>query len=147
MLCLRRDVAASENRKTRGAEGTEGLISDAIRSVAIDQNAHALSSEDRLRAGLIVARLDRLPMSATLWRRVLLLSLGGFFEFYDLLFTGYIAPGLVASGILTPTTPGLFGYTGIAGFVAAFFSGLFLFSTARRRPERTVRPSEKLYAT
>ena len=76
-------------------------------------------------------------MSGTLWRRVLLLSLGGFFEFYDLLFTGYIAPGLVASGILTPTTPGLFGTTGIAGFVAAFFSGLFigtmLFSIAADR--------------
>ena len=68
---------------------------------------------------------------------MLLLSLGGFFEFYDLLFTGYIAPGLVASGILTPTTPGLFGTSGIAGFVAAFFSGLFigtmLFSIAADR--------------
>ncbi len=99
--------------------------------------AETLSAEDRLRAGLIAARLDRLPMSGTLWRRVLLLSLGGFFEFYDLLFTGYIAPGLVASGILTPTTPGLFGTTGIAGFVAAFFSGLFigtmLFSIAADR--------------
>ena len=51
-----------------------------------------------MHAGLIAARLDRLPMSRTLWTRVLLLSLGGFFEFYDLLFTGYIAPGLVASG-------------------------------------------------
>jgi len=65
-------------------------------------------------------------MTRTLWARVLLLSLGGFFEFYDLLFTAYIAPGLVRSGILTPTTPGLFGTTGIAGFVAAFFSGLFI---------------------
>ena len=33
---------------------------------------------------------------------------------------------MCASGILTPTTPGLFGTTGIAGFVAAFFSGLFI---------------------
>lgn len=60
------------------------------------------------------------------WPRVALISLGGFFEFYDLFFTGYIAPGLVRSGILTPTTPGLFGATGIAGFVAAMFSGLFV---------------------
>jgi putative MFS transporter len=60
------------------------------------------------------------------WPRVVLISLGGFFEFYDLFFTGYIAPGLVRSGILTPTTPGLFGSTGIAGFVAAMFSGLFV---------------------
>jgi MFS transporter, putative metabolite:H+ symporter len=76
--------------------------------------------------GIISARLDRLPATRTLWRRVILLSLGGFFEFYDLFFTGYIAPGLVRSGILTATTPGLFGTTGIAGFVAAMFSGLFL---------------------
>jgi putative MFS transporter len=60
------------------------------------------------------------------WSRVVLISLGGFFEFYDIFFTGYIAPGLVRSGILTPTTPGLFGSTGIAGFVVAMFSGLFI---------------------
>src|SRR3979409_1742101 len=86
----------------------------------------AVLSETGVPAGLIAARLEALPMTRTIWIRVLLLSLGGFFEFYDLLFTGYIAPGLVKSGILTPTTPGLFGYTGIAGFVAAFFSGLFI---------------------
>jgi putative MFS transporter len=50
-----------------------------------------------------------------------LISLGGFFEFYDI-FAGYVAPGLVRSGILTST--GLAG--GIAGFVAAMFSGLFI---------------------
>lgn len=65
-------------------------------------------------------------MTRTLWVRVILISLGGFFEFYDLMFTGFIAPGLVKSGILTPTTPGLFGGSGIAGFQAALFSGLFL---------------------
>jgi len=74
----------------------------------------------------IAARLERLPASAALWRRVALISLGGFFEFYDMFLSGYIAPGLVKSGILTPTTPGLFGTEGIAGFVAAFFAGLFL---------------------
>jgi MFS transporter, putative metabolite:H+ symporter len=62
----------------------------------------------------------------SVWSRVALISLGGFFEFYDLFFTGYIAPGLVRSGMLTPTTPGLFGSTGIAGFAAAMFSGLFI---------------------
>lgn len=74
----------------------------------------------------IAARLERLPASAAMWRRVALISLGGFFEFYDMFLSGYIAPGLVKSGILTPTTPGLFGTEGIAGFVAAFFAGLFL---------------------
>jgi putative MFS transporter len=62
----------------------------------------------------------------SVWSRVVLISLGGFFEFYDIFFAGYIAPGLVRSGILTPTTPGLFGSTGIAGFVAAMFCGLFI---------------------
>ncbi len=77
-------------------------------------------------AGSIGARLDRLPATRTIWRLIALLSLGGFFEFYDLFFTGYIAPGLVRSGILTASTHGLFGTTGVASFVAAMFSGLFL---------------------
>ena len=77
-------------------------------------------------AGSISARLDRLPATRTIWRLVGLLSLGGFFEFYDLFFTGYIAPGLVRSGILTSSTRGLFGTTGVASFVAALFLGLFV---------------------
>ena len=77
-------------------------------------------------SGLISARIDRLPMSRSVWTRVILLSLGGFFEFYDMLFTGYVGPGLVRSGILTPTTPGLFGTSGLASFVAATFLGMFL---------------------
>ncbi len=74
----------------------------------------------------IAARLERLPATRGFWRRVTVLSLGGFFEFYDLFLAAYVAPGLVKSGILTATTPGLFGTTGIAGFVAAFFFGLFI---------------------
>jgi putative MFS transporter len=66
-----------------------------------------------------------LPPTRGFWRRVSLLSLGGFFEFYDLFLAAYVAPGLVKSGILTTTTPGLFGTSGVAGFVAAFFLGLF----------------------
>ena len=75
---------------------------------------------------MIGARLDRLPATRSIWRLVALLSLGGFFEFYDLFFTGYVAPGLVREHILTTSTPGLFGTTGIAGFVAALFAGLFV---------------------
>jgi putative MFS transporter len=74
----------------------------------------------------ISARLDRLPATRSIWTRVFLLSLGGFFEYYDLFFTGYIAPGLVRSHILTTTTKGLFGTTGVASFVAAMFLGLFV---------------------
>lgn len=76
--------------------------------------------------GAISARLDRLPATRAVWKLILLLSLGFFFELYDLLFTGYIAPGLVKSGILTPTTTGLFGTSGVASFIAALFSGLFV---------------------
>ncbi len=46
----------------------------------------------------VAARLDRLPTTGAVWRLVLLISLGGFFEFYDLIFTGYVAPGMIASG-------------------------------------------------
>ena len=77
-------------------------------------------------AGEISARIDRLPATATVWRAILLLSAGMFFELYDLLFSGYIAPGLVKSGVLTQTTAGLFGTTGVASFIAALFSGLFV---------------------
>src|SRR5215467_3416175 len=77
-------------------------------------------------SGLISARLDRLPATRTIWTYVLLLSLGGFFEYYDLFFTGYVAPGMVRSHILSTTTRGLFGTTGIASFAASLFLGLFI---------------------
>ncbi|WP_175838517.1 MFS transporter [Burkholderia anthina] len=80
--------------------------------------------------GAISARLDRLPATPAVWKLIALLSLGFFFELYDLLFTGYIAPGLVKSHILTPTTAGLFGTSGVASFIAALFGGLFLGTAA-----------------
>ena len=49
-----------------------------------------------------------------------------FFEFYDLLFSAYVAPSLVKSGVLTAQTRGLFGATGVASFIAALFTGLFI---------------------
>jgi MFS transporter, putative metabolite:H+ symporter len=75
---------------------------------------------------LIAGRLERLPATRGFWRRITLLSLGGFFEFYDLFMAAYIQPGLVRAGILTTTTPGLFSIGGFAGFVAFFFLGLFV---------------------
>ena len=73
----------------------------------------------------ISQRLERLPASSYLWRLVILLSLGGCFEIYDLFLTGYIAPGLNRSGLLTTTTQAFFGFSGIGAFVAATFAGLF----------------------
>src|SRR5579863_4525702 len=84
-----------------------------------------LTNASQIESAEIAARLDRLPATHSIWTLVALLSLGGFFEYYDLFFTGYIAPGLVRSHILTATTRGLFGTAGIASFVAAMFSGLF----------------------
>jgi putative MFS transporter len=74
----------------------------------------------------ISRRLESLPVSSYVWRLVILLSLGGCFEMYDLFFTGYIAPGLTKSGLLTTTTQAFFGFSGIGAFVAATFAGLFV---------------------
>ncbi|MBV8911403.1 MAG: MFS transporter, partial [Acetobacteraceae bacterium] len=74
-------------------------------------------------AGLL-ARLDRLPATRSIWAMVTLLSLGGMFEFYDLFMTGYVIPGLVKAGLLSGVAVGIF--TGPALFVAATFTGLFI---------------------
>jgi putative MFS transporter len=73
----------------------------------------------------VAARLDRLPDSRYIRRLVILLSLGGCFEFYDLFFTAYIAPALYKGGIFTPTTKDFFG-VGFASFIASLFAGLFV---------------------
>ena len=79
-----------------------------------------------LTAGSISARIDRLPATRTIWTYLVLLGFGMFFELYDLLFTAYVAPSLVKSGMLTARTAGLFGTTGVASFIAALFAGLFV---------------------
>ncbi|AMV46166.1 MFS transporter [Paraburkholderia caribensis] len=90
------------------------------------QTSAPASSHSAVDAGTISARLDRLPATRSVWKLVVMLSLGFFFELYDLLYTGYVAPGIVKSGILTSTTQGLFGTTGIASFIATLFLGLFI---------------------
>ncbi|MGA0604291.1 MFS transporter [Caulobacter sp. KR2-114] len=77
-------------------------------------------------AATIAARLDRLPSSWAVWRLVLLISLGGCFEFYDLMMTAYIAPGLVKAGVFHVGAKGLLGLSDQAMFAAATFAGLFL---------------------
>src|SRR5579862_377033 len=74
----------------------------------------------------INARLDRLPASRSVWLLVLMVSIGGWFEFYDLFMTAYIGTGLVRSGIYSVTTASFFGLTGLGAFVAASFAGLLV---------------------
>lgn len=74
----------------------------------------------------IAARFDRLPPSRTIWTMVVLISLGGLFEFYDLFFTGYVAPGMVQSGMFKPESLGFFA--ALAPLAVAGF-GTFVFST------------------
>jgi len=74
----------------------------------------------------INARIDRLPATRSVWMLVLMVSIGGWFEFYDLFFTAYVGPGLVRSGIYSTTTTSFFGFTGLGAFVAASFAGLFI---------------------
>lgn len=78
------------------------------------------------KAGAIGARMDRLPPTRYLWLLVTLISLGGFFEVYDLVFTGSIAPGMTKSGLFATTTTAFFGFKGIGAFIAATFAGLFI---------------------
>ncbi|HTV88355.1 MAG TPA: MFS transporter [Stellaceae bacterium] len=77
-------------------------------------------------AELLTARLDRLPMTRVMWIMAFLVSLGGFFDALALELTATLAPGLFQAKIITATTPGLFGTTGLAGFIAALFAGMFV---------------------
>lgn len=81
---------------------------------------------DPTRAAHISARIDRLPAVATIWRLVALLSIGGFFELYDLFQTAYISPGLISDGIFHTGGEGVFGFSDQAAFASATFLGLFL---------------------
>jgi hypothetical protein len=44
---------------------------------------------------MVSARLDRLPATGYVWGLIILLSLGGFFELYDIYLTASISPGLI----------------------------------------------------
>ena len=79
---------------------------------------------DHLTRGDIIGRLERLPPSWAIWRLVALISLGGAFEFYDLMMTAYISPVLAKAGVFHRA--GLFGLPDQASFVAATFLGLFI---------------------
>jgi putative MFS transporter len=98
------------------AGSAEGATLDTIVSTA-DSSRYAAQ---------IAARLDRLPFSRTLWHFVLLISLGGIFELYDLFMTAYITPGLVSGGLFTRTPAGFFDPRGVGFFVFCTFAGMWV---------------------
>ena len=85
-----------------------------------------LSTRAATAAERLTARLDRLPMTRTLWIMAILLTFGGFFDGYAIGLIGALGPGLFKAKIFTPTTVGFFGINGFASFVAALFAGFFV---------------------
>jgi MFS transporter, putative metabolite:H+ symporter len=73
----------------------------------------------------IAARIDRLPPTSLVRKLIILISLGGWFEFYDLFFTAAVGAGLVKSGLFK-VGPDPLEIGSLASFVAALFTGLFI---------------------
>lgn len=91
------------------------------RAATGNESARAVTAAERL-----TARLDRLPMTRSMWTMAILLTLGGLFDSYAIGLIGALGPGLFKAKIFTATTASFFGMTGFASFVAAFFAGLFV---------------------
>ena len=82
--------------------------------------------ETKSESASIATRLERIPAGRETWMLVVLLSLGAFFEIYDIFLTAYVSPGLVRSGIF-PAAGGVFlGLSPQATFAACTFLGLFV---------------------
>jgi len=86
---------------------------------------NASESAGQARAS-ILARIDRLPPSRTLFGLVARIASGGWFEFYELFMPGFISVGLIRSHLFTPTTHGLLDFHSFSSFLATFFAGMFL---------------------
>ena len=117
-------VTTKEKPSTQMKKVTRSAMTPTpARSDAIDTLAHAAE---------IAARLDRLPSSRTVWTILALISAGGIFEFYDVFFTAYVAPGMIKAGLFTPQSLGFFGalqgiaVMGFGTFVFSTFAGLWL---------------------
>src|SRR3954469_15670707 len=111
----------SRYRQLNRSSMCEGVMMSAV---GIETGLNPAVSRDG--ADEVSERLENAPAPTYLWRLAILLSLGGGFEIYDLFLTGYIAPGLNRSGLLTTTTQAFFGFSGVGAFVAATFAGLFV---------------------
>jgi MFS transporter, putative metabolite:H+ symporter len=61
-----------------------------------------------------------------MWNLIFLLSLGAFFEIYDLLMTAYVSPGLILSGVFKEGHEATLGLSDQAAFATSTFAGLFV---------------------
>lgn len=100
-----------------------GSIADAPEVSVVADGRSVRSPTD---AEKLTARLDRLPMTRSLWIMAVLLTFGGFFDGYAIGLIGALSPGLFKAKIFTPTTEGFFGINGFAIFVSALFLGFFV---------------------
>ncbi len=73
-------------------------------------------------AATVAQRLEALPVNAGMRKLVARISAGGWFEFYDLFMSAYIALGLIQHGLFSATGSDL---ASVAGFTAAGFGGMF----------------------
>src|SRR5260370_16255430 len=76
-------------------------------------------------AAMVSARLDRLPATAYIWKLIILLSLGGFFEVYDIALTAALSPGLIRARIVHAGVKGLIGFTQQGSLSAVIFLDVF----------------------
>ena len=110
---------------------------------ALTESSPGSVSDERVAE--ITARFDRLPASRTIWSLLLLVSLAGMFEVYDLYQTAYVPPGLVQDGIFTATTKGSTGRSDQATFQALDFPRTFLRRHRFFIGRRPVRPPVYFY--
>lgn len=74
----------------------------------------------------ISARLDRIPSNRRLWGWVARISLGGFFEVWDLALTALMSPLLVRADIFHKDVAGMFGLHDQATFAFVTLLGLYI---------------------
>src|SRR5882762_6478072 len=97
-----------------------------INPINIQRDATVEHAEPVEQVAVITARFNRLPASRYMWQLIVLLSLCGFFEIYEIALTSTLSPGLIRAGVFNADAKGLFGLTDQASFAAATFLGLFV---------------------
>ncbi len=100
-----------------------------MRDVVSEDHSVRLAGANANRANAvndISARLDALPNSPAIWLIVVALSIGAFCEIYDAILTPFLSEGLQKAGIFKLGDVGLFGFSDIASFIAATFTGLWI---------------------